>query len=270
MKKITLLCIALSMSIYTNSMTGNIESRQETNTTNTEVQRVRIDFISPDGYTRHLLLGFTPDNAATDGFDYGYDGLNPDNFANDLNWLIEGNRFIIQGVGAFDETKRYPFGLFLADAGDIKISLIALENFDTPINVYIYDELLNTYTPINDSYYASNLNSGEYLNRLYIAFFNPNEPESDQNNALLTTNESILQNTTIKYLSNTNKLYINTISQNNVKQVELYNLLGQKLSTINNINTTETKISINAFTTNYVIAHIETNYGSITKKIIIH
>ena len=263
MKKITLLCIALSMSIYTNSMAGN----SETNTTSTQVQRVRIDFISPDGYTRHLLLGFTPDNAATDGFDYGYDGRNPDNFANDLNWLIEDDRFIIQGVGAFEETKRYPFGMFLADAGDIEISLTALENFDTPINVYIYDELLDTYTSINNSNYVSNLETGEYLNRFYIAFFNANEPE---NSALLATNESILQNTTIKYLSNTKKLYINTISQNNIKHIELYNLLGQKLSSINNINTTETKISVNAFTTNYVVAHIETNYGSITKKILIH
>ena len=269
MKKITLLYIAIFISIYTNSIANNSETNT-TNTTSTEVQRVRIDFVSPDLYTRHLLLGFTPDNAATDGFDYGYDGPNPDNFANDLNWLIEEDRFIIQGVGAFEETKRYPFGMFLADAGEIEISLTALENFDTPINVFIYDELLDTYTPINDSNYVSNMESGEYLNRFYITFFNPNDPESGQNNGLLTKNESVLQNTTIKYLSNTKELYINTISQNKVKQIQVYNLLGQQLSTIRNINATETKIHINASTTNYAVVNIETDYGSISKKIIIH
>ena len=266
MKKITLLCIALFISIHTNSMSNN----SETNTTSTQVQRVRIDFVSPDGYTRHLLLGFTPDDAATDGFDYGYDGPNLDNFANDLNWLIENDRYIIQGVGAFDETKHYPFGMFLSDSGDINISLTALENFDTPINVYIYDNLLDTYTQINDSNYTSTINSGEYLNRFYIAFLNTNASASEENNALLATTESMLQNTTVKYLSNTKELYINTINQNNVKQLQIYNLLGQKLSSINNINSTETKIQINAFTTNYVIVNIETDYGSIARKIVIH
>ena len=58
------------MSIYTNSMTGNSGSSTDANTTNTEVQRVRIDFVSPDLYPRYLFLGFTPDNTATDGFDY--------------------------------------------------------------------------------------------------------------------------------------------------------------------------------------------------------
>ena len=38
-----------------------------------QIKRVRLDFTSPLGYTRHLLLGFTPDNAASDSFDYGYD-----------------------------------------------------------------------------------------------------------------------------------------------------------------------------------------------------
>lgn len=242
---------------------NNSTSNSTSNNTINEVKRVRINFISPTGFIRPLLLGFTPDNVATDGFDFGYDTPNIYDFPNDLNWLIEGDRYVIQGVGAFNEIKRYPFGMFLTDAGNIEISLTALENFDTPINVYIYDALLDTYTQINDSNYAVDLASGDYLNRFYIAFLNANE-------ALLSSNESELQNTKIIYLSNTKELYINTFGQNNVKQIDIYNLLGQKLSSITNIHSTKTKIPVNAFATNYVIVNIETDYGFLSKKIIIH
>lgn len=264
MKNITRLCIVLFISIFTSYIGSTYATNLNTQSSNNsnEIQRVRIDFVSPDKYTRHLLLSFTPDDSATDGFDYGYDGVNPDDFLNDLNWIIEAKRYIIQGVGAFDESKQYPLGLFLTDSGDIEISLSALENFDIPINVYIYDKLLDTYTQINDSKYISTLDSGDYLNRFYIAFFEANEA--------LSTYENELQKTIINYLSNTKEIYINTFSQNTIKQIQVYNLLGQKLSSIININSTEIKIPVNYFTTNYAIVSIETDYGNLARKIIVH
>ena len=51
-------------------MSTNSNSYNETKTNAFEyrtMQRVRIDFESPNGYVRPLLLGFTTDNAATDG-----------------------------------------------------------------------------------------------------------------------------------------------------------------------------------------------------------
>ena len=53
-----------------------------------EIQRVRVDFETPLGYVRHLLLGFTPDNAASDEMDYGYDALCFDDLDDDLDPFI--------------------------------------------------------------------------------------------------------------------------------------------------------------------------------------
>jgi hypothetical protein len=229
----------------------------------TEVQRVRLDFVTPTGFTRHLLLGFTPDNAATDGVDYGYDGINVDNFANDLNWIIEDERYIIQGVGEFNELSRYPLGMFLANSGDVIIALTALENFDSPIDVFIYDAILDTYTQINEANYTSEMLSGDYLDRFYIAF-------SMEESKFLGTNEYELNDPTIKYFNSTQELYVNTLNKNNIKQLHVYNLLGQILSSTNHINATEISIPVNNISTNYVIVKIETDHGDFSKKILIY
>lgn len=223
-----------------------------------QVQRVRIEFESPTGYIRHLLLGFDPTNTATDGVDFGWDVLNFDNIPGDLNYMIEGDRYVVQGVGAFDETKIYPFGLFLTYSGAITISLTALENFITPIDVFIYDAYLDTYTQFNNTDYTTVMLSGDYLDKYFIAFTEPS----------LSLVENDLQETEIRYLRNTKELYINTYNKSTIKQISLYNLLGQELFVLKDINTNEIKISLDFITTGISIVNIITDKGVLTKKII--
>ena len=211
MNKITYICIVVFFSIL--------------NICEAQIQRVRIDFVSPDKYTRHLLLSFTPDNSASDGFDYGYDGLNPDNFLNDLNWMIGENRFVIQGVGAFNETKQYPLGLFLADSGEIEIALTSLENFDSEIDVYVYDSLLDLYTKINDSNFIMNINAAEYLNRFFIAFKGAEIVEEDpiEEEVDISPIDEV-DIITVNYLNTTSEIYVQTPANVNIKQIYLINI----------------------------------------------
>ncbi len=244
MNKITYICFVMLIAFL--------------NYSEAQVQRVRIEFQSPTGYVRPLLLGFDPTNTATDGVDFGWDVLNFDNIPGDLNWLIEGDRYVVQGVGAFAETKIYPFGLFLTYSGTITISLKALENFDTPINVYIYDAYLDTYTQINNTDYTTPMLSGDYLDMYFIAFMEP----------ALSLVENDLQETEIRYLRNIKELYINTYNNSTIKQISLYNLLGQELFVLKDINNNEIKISLDFITTGISIVNIITDKGVLTKKII--
>ncbi len=114
MKTITNLCFAVLFCITTNGMSTTLNT--DSPSTNSPIQRVRIDITTPTGYTRHLLLGFTQDNAATDGFDYGYDAHNIDDYDDDCNWMIGNDRYVIQGVGAFHESKTYPLGYVWSQA----------------------------------------------------------------------------------------------------------------------------------------------------------
>ena len=218
MNKITYICFVFLFSIH--------------NICQSQVQRVRIAFKSPLGYVRPLLLGFDSNNNATDGVDWGWDVLNFDNIPGDLNWLIEDDRYVVQGVGAFDETKMYPFGLFLTYSGTITILLNSLKNFDTPIDVYIYDAILDTYTQINNADYTADVASGDYLNMYYIAFLEP----------ALSLDENELQKNEIRYLSNTKELYINTYNNSTIKQISIHNLLGQEFFVLKRINNNENKL----------------------------
>ena len=211
------------------------------------------------------MLAFTSNNAASDGFDYGYDGIVPDDFPDDLNWMIEDDRYVIQGVGAFDQTKKYPLGLFLTNSGTIGISLDSLENFSNTIDVYIYDAILDTYTQINNVNFSKTINSGDYLDRFFIAFQDENQMKQGTS---LAIEENEIRSTIVNYLSNTDMLYINTNSTLLIKDIEVYSILGKQLFAQNNINAKTIKIPLDKINTNYGIVSVTTEKGMISKKLI--
>ena len=224
-----------------------------------DIQRVRIDFEATDGCSRQLLLGFTPNNAATDGFDYGYDGLAPDILPNDLNWIINNQRFVIQGVGSFDNTKKYPLGLYSTNTSTIKIKLNSLENFTEDIDVFVYDSLEETYTRINDTFYENLTETGEFQNRYYIAFMEPNLSSEDFSS---TKND-------IKYFRNSGELFFNPSLVNNIQQLTVYNIFGQQVINQSQIKSNRIKLNLNSSNSNVYIVHLKTTEGVISKKIII-
>ena len=191
-----------------------------------DIQRVRIDLETPLGQTRQLLLGFTPDNSATDGFDYGYDAPNIDNFPDDFSWIIDNEPYIIQGVGAFQASKKYPIGFFLSNTGNVTIDLNSLENFQGPIDVFIYDAYENAYTLINDQSFTANLSSGIYTDRYYIAFDDLNSNQNLSLNEVLTAKGISLQ-----FNRSTRNLEIRLNQAFLVESLEIYNQLGQRLVT---------------------------------------
>ena len=258
------LCLFFSFFFLNTSFAETLENKSSLEYRS--MQRVRIDFESPNGYVRPLLLGFTTDNAATDGVDYGYDGSNFDQFPDDLFWMIEDDSYVIQGVGEFDETKQYPLGLFLENSGTIKISLNSLENFDNAINIFVYDSLLNTYTAINDSNFNIDMTSGEYTNRFYIAFLNPIESNEDSDVALSTDEFNIDKPSTIKYLSNSKELIVK--SNSIVSQIDIYSMSGKRIKSLNNFNSKEVKIHLQTYQDNYAIVKVS-NKNSQNSKVIL-
>lgn len=266
MNKITYLCL-LMFSICLIDVSPINASNSNTTEYYSQMQRVRLDFTMPNGYIRHLLLGFTPDNAASEGIDYGYDTPTYDNFSDDLNWMIEGQRYVIQGVGEYIETNQYPLGMFLNNGGNIEIALTSTENFSNPIEVYLFDAVLNTYTLINESSFTGEFEPGEYLDRFYIAFVNPNNNENSDDETILSIDDQTQTIAQIKYLRYNNELKIT--ANNLISRIEVYNLLGKKIISKQNIHAKEIKIKLNSVTSPYGLVRIYTKAGIATKKIIL-
>ena len=251
------------------SNTGN----SSTYNSNMNMQRVRIDFESPNGYVRPLLLGFTTDNAATDGVDYGYDGANFDQFPDDLFWLIENESYVIQGVGAFDITKQYPLALFLENAGTINISLNSLENFENDIDVYVFDSLLDTCTLISESEFTIDMENGEFLNRFFIAFMNPSDSENDNNDdTALSVEEFNSKNNTIQYVSNSKEIKISlSNTTHKIKGMTLYSMNGQQLNHYRSTTNSRTQyFPINHSMNQYIVVEVKTEYQTIRKMLALY
>ncbi|QRM90658.1 hypothetical protein FG167_15915 [Lacinutrix sp. WUR7] len=269
MNKQTYLCLML---LFTSTlMSANPFSKNTaTAMAYSDIQRVRIDFTMPTGYIKHLLLGFTPNNAASDGVDYGYDALSLDNFPNDLNWIIEDENYVIQGVGAFQDNKQYPLSMFISNAGDISIALDTLENFDSDIDVFLFDALYNTYTLLNDLDFQENVDQGTHLDRYFIAFKNNTNGSvyNSSSDVQLSINENDTQETSVSFLRKSKEIYIT--SNQNISKLEVYDLLGKRLFKQENIQAKTWRLSTPFIKQNYGIVRVYNNQGITNKKLLFH
>ena len=255
---------AVGTSVYIRSSNPNTSASSQSDP-NTEVKRVRLNFTTAEGAVRPLLLGFVDNGYATDGFDYGYDAENADaEFPNDMFWRIADKNYTTQGVGAFDETSQYPLGLFLSNTGMIDISLVALENFDEDISVYIYDALLDEYYEINDNSYQISLDPNTYLDRFYVTFSSQDalsvgEFEADQN--------------VVSFLNTTQEIFVKTTNITDVESIQLINILGQVIQTwhdAQNYSANDAiRIPVNSISDGTYIIAVKTATGTINKKVLV-
>ncbi|WP_228851194.1 T9SS type A sorting domain-containing protein [Aegicerativicinus sediminis] len=259
MNKITYLCFAFLISISASIFCS-------TKAYSFSVQRVRIEFHAPDGLVRPLLLGFTKNDTATDGIDVGYDSFTIDPRPNDLNFMIENYRFTVQGVGHFETSKIYPFGMFMSDSGPIKIRLKALENFESEIPVYIYDALLDEFYQINEKDMSTEIESGEYLDRFYIAFSNDLNVINSSN--LLSNKEISTNDFQLSYNKYSQELTVSPGSDNILKIVSLYDFSGKLIQKFTGNNNSKIIIPTNNLRTKtYLLSIIYNNGSHITKSI---
>lgn len=208
--------------------TNSIFFRTQENVTNNidPVQsRIRLRYQSSEGY-RQLLLAFT-DGTASDNFEYGYDGKLIDLKKNDAYFTVFNNNnltpLVIQGVGVYQPEAEYPISIKSHETSTHKISLFSTENFDTPI--YIYDTATQTTHNLTAGEFEVTLPMGTYNNRFKVVF----QPANPLNN------DELLVNTIQSYYIN-DQLIIQNPYHLVLKQLEVYNLLGQKVQSNDLLN----------------------------------
>lgn len=219
--------------------------------------RIKLRYNSPMGYNRQIILGANTN--ASKNFDIGYDAFMVDVCIEDMYWVLQNKKLVIQGVDKFDATQEFDLGLKVKQAGVVKIELEALENLAKNTPIYLKDLTTNEAFSINNNAFELYLEAGEYTERFKLVF----------NNALLSVENSIEQpDDILVYYANETK-QLNIINKHNylIKDLAVYNLLGQEIKTLN-INTTEDE-SINLpLSTGMYIIDINSEVGSISKKII--
>ncbi|MBT8273452.1 MAG: T9SS type A sorting domain-containing protein, partial [Bacteroidia bacterium] len=226
--------------------------------------RVRINCQTTDGAVRSLLLGFIP-GEATDGIDIAYDAENTDGLANDFSWLIEEKYFSTQGVGEFEPKSQYPIIAMVGEAGEINISLLAVENFDYDLEVFIYDALYGTYTNLNTTDFVLSLDAGIHRDRFYLAFYEL---------STLSDSENELGNILINYLNDSNEIYVHIQDAHQIDRISIVNIIGQEVQSyersdfdVNGSN--EIRIPVKSIAEGTYVLKVESDLGTANKKVII-
>ena len=234
--------------------------KKETTTTNEDIRpKIRLMYDSPQGYHRPLLIGV--DENTTNHFDIGYDAQIADVNNEDMYWIIDGGKFVIQAVNSFDIEQEFPLGLKVSEEGTVTISIDELENVDTSTEIYIKDNLTGISENINDTSFNINLEAGEYKDRFLLTF---------KSNDTLSLEEELLENDIQVIMDNLNsEIQIKSNNNTTIKDVVVYNSLGQIFNKWeSNFVKQEITLKVKQQTGVYIV-QINTSKGSFNKKIII-
>ncbi|MDO9262145.1 MAG: LamG-like jellyroll fold domain-containing protein, partial [Flavobacteriaceae bacterium] len=228
-------------------------------TSEDDFPRIYLNFSSPDGLHRQLLVGFIANT--TDGIDIGYDGILNESNTSDMYWKAANTNLVIQAVPTLDNNRVLPIDVKVATAGTIKINVDGLENVPTETEIFIKDNLTGVKHLINTNPFEVNLTAGTYSSRFEVVFKTQGTLTVEENDAL----EQLLN----IYVNNQqNKIHISKNQSVEIKEMVVYNMIGQQITSIKKvINEQVVEVPFNVQTGVYLIKVI-TNQGIISKKII--
>ncbi|MES2812976.1 MAG: T9SS type A sorting domain-containing protein [Bacteroidota bacterium] len=224
-------------------------------------QKIRLQFISPSGVNRQLLVG-TDENASSN-YDLGFDAPMIDVQTDDMFWDLSGNKFIIQGISNFNLEQKIPLGIKTESQGEVLIKIATLENIDSTKEIYLHDELTGISHDLREGEFKTVLDKGDYVNRFSIRF----------DKQTLGTDDNVITNgITIYYTKNDNLINVVNNTNANLKEIQLFNILGQRVfkSSLDNLFKTNIKVPLKKLGDGTYIVKLISDNGNPTKKVIIN
>jgi hypothetical protein len=239
----------------TNSHSKNLVSKSSNDTR----MKIRLGFNSVNTLRRQLLI--TVDENATSNYDWGYDSKYIDTQVDDMYWLINNEKYTIQGIDKIDNETTIPLGLHTNKDGFNSIAIDELENIPADKHIYLHDKELNIYHDLTQSKYETNIPAGQYLNRFELTF---------AKNQTLGTEENENKQIEVYFSNEKHSIVINNPASELIETVEMFNIIGQTLfkfqikSSSNYFEYKANQIEAGSY-----ILNIETEYGTISKKVLI-
>lgn len=205
------------------------------------------------------LIGYTA--GATANIDKGFDSSYFNDSAIALTSLIDGEEFIIQGLGLpFDNTSTVSLGFKTSTAGMFSISLGTFDGlFADDQNIYIKDNLTDNVINLKQSAYNFSTEVGVFNDRFEIVY---------QNSTLGTTNP-ILDNNAVAVYKHEEAIHINTYSAI-MQKVELYDLGGRLIQAFTDINQSTTHFSTLHLSSQVLLVKITTTDNEVITKKVVH
>ncbi|PCH51251.1 MAG: hypothetical protein COC22_05405 [Flavobacteriaceae bacterium] len=285
---LSLLVLLCCFSITTYSLNLNATSTSfKTSATDDLRPKYRIGFNAPQIDHRQILL--TIDKNTTDGIDWGYDAELYQLLNDDMYWVIDNNKYVIQATDNIFIGKEIPLGISTVEGGTIIIGIDAIENPIEGIKMFLKDKELNIIYDIQETDYQITLIAGEYLDRFVITFLSSETILNEDNiiveleitdgddsgsdtviSPVIENNNATINDQFLMYVSNgSNILNIKNKRLIKINNLVLYNRLGQVVQTWKlNLNIERVSLSLNVKEGIYII-QATTETGNISKRIVI-
>ncbi len=222
--------------------------RQNNPETADTTPRIRLGYNNPNGFYRQIMTAFIP--VTHDRHDTGYDARMADINPDDLFWETNNDAYVID-ARPFGVEKKIPIGLKVSSSGIHKIFLDVTENFNE--NIYILDTHTGFTTDIRQADFEVNLEPGMYLYRFKLVF----QPQSS-----LSLNEEINNNINVYFAPNSNQIIIENLHKLKLKDIQIYNAIGQLIRKVDKNNLQNEHITIPFYVAKGTyIVRVKTNSG---------
>lgn len=222
--------------------------------------KIRLGLNSVSTLHRQILL--TIDPTATSGVDWAFDAKLYEQQSDDLFWMLNDEKYVIQGSNELNTTTVFPIGLKVGSDGTNIITIDALENVSDDLNIFIHDLELGSYYDLRQSDLEIYLTEGTYLDRFNLVF--------EAQSSTLTIEDSQLNELNVYYSNYRKRIVILNPNNLNLKQFEIYSILGQAV--YNQIDMQQSnyhEYNLPDFSTGTYIIKLYTDSSSISKKVII-
>jgi len=228
--------------------------------------KTEVKLMMNDGSANRFAKLYYLDNV-TKGFDNGYDGETFGGIENSVDVFTnllennEGKKFQVQSLPIAEmETMIVPVGV-KADAGkEITFTAEAM-NLPGDVKVFLEDRATNTITRLDEANASYKVTLNDALNGTGRFFLHT------KSSGVLSTDEVVLQNTSI-YAINNNTLKVVGLPSGNAN-VKMYNILGKQVMNTSFSSTGVKEISLPRLATGMYIIQLETAAGKLNRKIVL-
>lgn len=230
----------------------------------------------------------TVDDRASYGIDWGFDALMYQVLDDDMYWMLENKKYVIQAVDTLIFEKQIALGIQTLTGGAITIKIDRLENVSEEMDVFLVDKETNVLYDLRKNNYTATLPAGEQHNRYALSFkMKTAAPDPDENAVLVTENidatftdgSDILVADAPEIAYPAIELYLDQMNTSitiknpqllAMNSVSLYNMLGQMVKSWETDTHTQNLIIPNMPKPGVYVLHAYTENGRITKKIAIN
>ncbi|QRM88075.1 T9SS type A sorting domain-containing protein [Lacinutrix sp. WUR7] len=180
-----------------------------------------------------IALGY--DTNANAGFNHGYDSRTFNELSNEIYWAITDEELCIQALNSFDVLDEIPLGIHITDSGAYTFEITETLNFPESETIYLKDNQTNMFYDIMDNGITLNLNSSVDVSRFSIVY---------QEGQVLSSQDLDANPVSVFYNIEKETLVLHGIENlNEIQSLNIYNLLGQNIQSLNNVNSENVDLS---------------------------